>query len=93
MFTFLILLSTTATLVLYLATALAALWLLHRRRIAVQGPSAGLLAAAAVLGSLYALWTFYGAGKDALFWGLVLMVASVPVYFLMKRGAAVEATA
>jgi len=93
MFTFLILLSTTATLVLYLSTALAALWLLHRRRITVQGPNAALLAVAAVLGSLYALWTFYGAGKEALFWGLVLMVASVPVYFLMKRGAAVEATA
>jgi len=93
MFTFLILLSTTATLVLYLSTALAALWLLHRRRIAVQGPQATLLAVAAVLGSLYALWTFYGAGKEALLWGLVLMVASVPVYFLMKRGAAVEATA
>jgi APA family basic amino acid/polyamine antiporter len=93
MFTFLILLSTTATLVLYLFTALAALWLLHRRRIAVQGPNAALLAVAAVLGCLYALWTFYGAGKEALLWGLVLMVASVPVYFLMKRSAAVEALA
>ena len=92
MFTFLILLSTTATLVLYLSTALAALWLLHRRRIVV-GPSAPLLAVAAVLGSVYALWTFYGAGKEALFWGLVLMVASVPVYFLMKRSVAAEARA
>jgi APA family basic amino acid/polyamine antiporter len=78
--------------VLYLSTALAALWLLHRRRITV-GPSAPLLALAAVLGSLYALWTFYGAGRQALFWGLVLMVASVPVYFLMKRGAAAETRA
>jgi APA family basic amino acid/polyamine antiporter len=59
----------------------------------VQGPNAALLAVAAVLGCLYALWTFYGAGKEALLWGLVLMVASVPVYFLMKRGAAVEALA
>ena len=93
MFTFLILLSTTATLVLYLSCALATLWLLHRRRIVVQGPNAGLLAGAAVVGSLYALWTFYGAGREALFWGLVLMVASVPVYFLMKRGAVAEAAA
>ena len=56
-------------------------------------PTRASLAVAAVLGSLYALWTFYGAGKEALMWGLVLMVASVPVYFLMKRSAAVEALA
>jgi APA family basic amino acid/polyamine antiporter len=85
-FTFMILLSTTATLVLYLACALAALVLLRRGAIA-RGAHTAWLAVAAVLGGLYALWTLYGAGPQALLWGLVLLVASIPVFYLMRRVA------
>jgi APA family basic amino acid/polyamine antiporter len=87
-FTFMILLSTTATLVLYLACACACLVLMRRGQLGARGAHFAWLAAAAVLGGLYALWTLYGAGPDALQWGLVLLVLSVPVYFLMKRTAA-----
>ena len=87
-FTFMILLSTTATLVLYLACACATLALLRSGKLAARGAHAGWLAVAAILGGLYALWTLYGAGPEALLWGLVLLVASVPVYFLMRRVAA-----
>jgi len=91
-FTFMILLSTTATLVLYLACALATLVLLRRGAIA-RSAHTGWLAAAAVLGGLYALWTLYGAGPEALLWGLVLLVVSVPVFYLMRRGPVAEAAA
>jgi APA family basic amino acid/polyamine antiporter len=91
-FTFLILLSTTATLVLYLACAVAALVLLRRGAIA-RNAHTGWLAVAAILGGLYALWTLYGAGREALLWGLVLLVASIPVFYLMRRGAVAEAAA
>jgi APA family basic amino acid/polyamine antiporter len=86
-FTFMILLSTTATLVLYLACALATLLLLRRGTLVARGAHAGWLAIAAILGGGYALWTLYGAGAEALLWGLVLLVLSIPVFFLMRRAA------
>jgi len=66
---------------------------LLRRGAIARSAHTGWLAAAAVLGGLYALWTLYGAGRDALLWGLVLLVASIPVFFLMRRAASAEAAA
>jgi APA family basic amino acid/polyamine antiporter len=83
-FTFLILLSTTATLVLYLLCALAALVLLRNDKLAAPRGRAIALAVASVVGALYALWAIYGAGKEAVLWGLVLLLAAVPVFFLMR---------
>ena len=87
-FTFMLLLSTTATLALYLAVALAVLVLIRRGAIAGSPAKLGGLAVAGVLGAIYSLWTIYGAGKEAVGWGLVLLAVAVPVYFLMKRAAA-----
>jgi APA family basic amino acid/polyamine antiporter len=91
LFEFMILVATAATLVLYLLAALSALVL--RRRGALTGGSIVWTAAA---GSLFALWTFYGAGLEATGWGLVLLLSGVPVYLLMrrnpKRGEAVYGT-
>jgi amino acid transporter len=63
LFEFMILLATAATLVLYLLAALSALVL--RRRGEIGGR---LVVATAIAGTLFALWTFYGAGSrgDAL---------------------------
>lgn len=87
LFTFMILLSTAAILFMYLACALAALKLsatgeLKRTRV---------IEAVAVLAALYSLWTIYGAGGEAVGWGVVLLVAGVPIYFLCRRGGAAEA--
>lgn len=92
-FTFMILLSTTATLALYLACALAVLALLRRGELAARGAYAGWLAVAGVLGGLYALWTIYGAGAEAVLWGLVLFAVAVPVFYLMRRRRATLGTA
>ena len=86
-FTFMLLLSTTSTLVLYLACALSVLVLLRRGAMPARGARAGWLAVAGALGALYALWTLYGAGAEALLWGLVLLGAAVPVFYLMRRAA------
>jgi basic amino acid/polyamine antiporter, APA family len=80
LFQFMILLSTSATLVLYLACSLAALRLQQLRVVAV---SRALLAVAA-LGALYAVWTLYGAGYDALKWGAALLVVGMLVYAAMR---------
>jgi len=88
-FTFMILLSTTATLVAYLACSLSLLVLLRRGRVASR--HAAWLASAAALGALYSLWAIAGAGRGAVLWGAVLILASLPVYALMRAGAAARA--
>jgi APA family basic amino acid/polyamine antiporter len=90
LFEFMILLATAATLVLYLLAALSALVL--RRRGDLEGP---LVVATATGGTVFALWTFYGAGREATLWGLALLASGLPVYLLMRRnllrGRTVEA--
>jgi len=81
-YSFMVLLATVATLVLYLAAALAILAMLRRGR--ARG---ALLMAAAALGAGYALWTFYGAGAEATGWGALLLATGIPVYFLMRSKA------
>ncbi len=70
---FVLLLSTSAALWLYLACALAA-WQMKVAR------------GAALVGAGYALWTLWGAGIEASGWSLVLMAAGVPLYWWAKRG-------
>ncbi|MCZ8369279.1 MAG: amino acid permease [Porphyrobacter sp.] len=71
---FVLLLSTSAALWLYLACALAA-WKMK------------VVRAFALAGSGYALWTLWGAGLEASGWSLVLMAAGVPFYLWARRGA------
>jgi APA family basic amino acid/polyamine antiporter len=93
-FTFMILLATTANLVMYLLCALAVLVLLRNGKLVTNssGRAAGL-AVAGVMGTVYAIWTLYGAGKEAVSWGFVLLVIAVPVFFLMRRFGAKQAPA
>ena len=69
---FLLLLSTSSTLWLYLMCALAAV-----RMKVVRG--------CALVGAGYALWTLWGAGLEATGWSLVLAVAGVPLYLWTRR--------
>lgn len=71
-FEFLLLLSTSAALWLYLMVALSA-W-----RLKVVRPFA-------LIGAAYALWTLWGAGIEASGWSLVLMLAGLPLYWWAKR--------
>lgn len=82
-FTFMALLATAASLFAYLFCSLAVLRLMQQGRMA---PSKGLGLVAAVA-ALYSVWTFYGAGWSVTFWGLVLLAAGVPIYWLMRRAA------
>ncbi|MCA0356577.1 MAG: amino acid permease [Proteobacteria bacterium] len=82
-FTFMALLATAASLFAYLFCSLAVLRLMQQGRMA---PSKGLGAVAAVA-AVYSAWTFYGAGWSVTFWGLVLLAAGVPIYWLMRRAA------
>ncbi|MEA3003409.1 MAG: basic amino acid/polyamine antiporter, family [Sphingomonadales bacterium] len=81
LFVFMILLSTAAALILYLACALAALRL-QQKGVMARSATMSLVAG---LAALYSVWTLYGAGYEATAWGAALMGAGIPVYFLMRR--------
>jgi APA family basic amino acid/polyamine antiporter len=83
LFQFMILLATSATLVLYLSCSLAALRLQQLRAI----PVSRALLAVASLGTAYAVWTLYGAGTDALKWGAVLLGVGMVLYAVMRLAA------
>ena len=80
-FSFMVLLATVATLVLYFVGSLAVLALIRRRE-----AKGAVLLTAAIVGMNYALWTFYGAGAEATLWGAVRLATGIPVYFLTARG-------
>ena len=83
-FTFIILISTSAYLVMYLFCSLAALKLALRGDMGMQGRKLLWLLAVAMLGALYSAWTLWGAGKEAFWWGMGLFALGLPFYFLMK---------
>ncbi|MDB5693961.1 MAG: amino acid permease [Alphaproteobacteria bacterium] len=77
---FMALVSTTATLVAYLACSLAALWLQRSGRL----KGSPILVAACLLGFAYSAWAVYGVGWKPAAWGLALMAVGLPVYLTMR---------
>ena len=75
LFTFILLISTSAILLPYAASSAA--WLRS------GGRNGGR--AVALLALLYSLYALSGAGAEALGWGAVLLLAGAPVYLWMKR--------
>ena len=82
LFGFMALIATVATIVLYLFGGVSALRLIAAKRL-----PGGLLTAATVAGTIYALWALYGAGLEATAWGAVLLATGIPVYFVMRSKA------
>ena len=75
LFTFILLISTSAILLPYAASSAA--WLRSGSRNGGR--------AVALLALLYSLYALSGAGAEALGWGAVLLLAGAPVYLWMKR--------
>ena len=78
LFTFILLISTSAILLPYAASSAA--WL-HS-----GGKNGGRVVA--LLALLYSLFALSGAGAEALAWGVVLLLAGLPVYLWMRRARA-----
>jgi APA family basic amino acid/polyamine antiporter len=77
LFTFILLLSTSAILLPYAASSAA--WLRS------GGRNGGRIVASLAL--VYSIYALFGAGAEALLWGAVLLLAGLPVYFWMRRRA------
>jgi APA family basic amino acid/polyamine antiporter len=83
-FTLIILISTSAYLVMYLFCALAAFKLAWRGDLGIRGRKLMWVLAVAMLAALYSAWTLYGAGREAFWWGMGLFALGLPLYFLIK---------
>lgn len=83
-FTLIILIATSAYLVMYLFCALAAFKLAWRGEMGVHGRRLMVLLAVSMLAATYSAWTLYGAGGNAFWWGMGLLGLGLPVYFAMK---------
>jgi basic amino acid/polyamine antiporter, APA family len=83
-FTFFVLLATTASLFAYLASSLALVRLRARDR--TSGPRSGLaLGILGCAGAVYSIGALAGAGGEAVLWGSMLLIAGVPVYAALTR--------
>jgi APA family basic amino acid/polyamine antiporter len=80
-FTFVILLSTLSTLIPYAFCSLA-VWLMPG-----QPPPARAMAIVSGLAFAYALFAIGGAGADTVFYGFLLLLAGLPLYVWVRRGA------
>ena len=82
LFGFMALLATVATLVLYFLAGISAL-----RMMALGQLKRGALLIITLIGTGYALWTFYGAGAEATLWGMALLATGIPVWWLMRSSS------
>jgi APA family basic amino acid/polyamine antiporter len=90
-FTFITLLATLGFLVPYFMTAMADLILLKKKQEKLNKKRFRRSIWIAILAGIYAFWMIIGAGRDIVFYGILLMLSSVPVYVLVlwqnKRAA------
>ncbi len=88
-FTFVILLATLTALLPYAICALAELMIYARDRERFAGKRLTGAVITALLGFAYALWAIAGAGAEIVYWGLLLLLAGLPMYVwvVWRRGA------
>lgn len=83
-FTFIILLATLASLIPYLFTTMAQLIVFIKHREMFKGKRLLGSVIIAILASAYAFWTIAGSGQEIVYYGVLLLFSSIPVYAWMK---------
>jgi APA family basic amino acid/polyamine antiporter len=83
-FTFMILLSTTACLVLYALCSLALLRLQWSKELGPARRGDVPLAIVGILATAYSLWAIVGAGVEAVLWGAALLLLGVPLFYWFR---------
>lgn len=84
-FTFIILITTSTYLVMYLTCAIAALKLCWTGALGTAGRRLSVFVFVAMLAMFYSAWTLFGAGVEPFLWSIALFAAGLPVYWVMKR--------
>jgi len=83
LFQFMVLVTTSTTIIFYIAGIFAGMKLVRAGRI---GTSPGFTAIA-IAGLFYSLWAFYGAGIEAGLWSLAMTAVGIPIYFVMRAAS------
>lgn len=86
LFAFITLISVVSTLILYVGCSAGALTLLAKGRL-----KSALLAVCAVIGLVFSLWAFWGAGLEPSLWGLGLVATGIPVWLAVRRSRSISA--
>jgi APA family basic amino acid/polyamine antiporter len=86
-FTFTLLLSTTACLVMYAVCSAALLRLQWIGKLGSARKGSVALAIVGILATAYSLWAIIGAGPEPVAWGAVLLGLGVPLYFWFTRSS------
>ena len=81
LFVFMLLVTTSVSLLFYLAAAASSLKLIRLGKI----QSSLGFDLIAVIAFLYSVWTLYGAGIEASVWSAVMTTSGLPVYWWMRR--------
>jgi len=81
-FSFTILVTTSAYLVMYLCCAVAALKLCWRGLLGEPGRRLSPYLLIAIFAAVYSAWTLFGAGAEAFWWSMVLFAVGLPVYWI-----------
>lgn len=76
-FTFLLMMATALGLIYYAVVSLIEIRYSWRSALGWAG--------VALIGLLYSLFAGFGSGLEVLFWGVVLMLAGVPLFYVFKR--------
>ncbi len=83
-FTFILLLATLTTLVPYVFCSAAVAIITLRKRELASGRRLRVWLVVPSLAFAYSLWAIGGAGLDVILWGLVLILAGVPIYLRFR---------
>jgi basic amino acid/polyamine antiporter, APA family len=89
-FQIIILIGTMTTLVPYMLCAAGLMQLMVDRRQAFPA-SVLILVLIASLAFVFAIWALYGSGREAVFWGFLVLVSGIPIYTWRKWRSKVEA--
>jgi APA family basic amino acid/polyamine antiporter len=80
-FKFIILLSTFSVLLPYLMANVSLVWISIRLKLKWKWGFILL----AIIGFLFSMLAIYGCGKEAFYYGILLLLAGFPIYIWMKR--------
>jgi APA family basic amino acid/polyamine antiporter len=84
LFTYMLLLATLTTLIPYAYSAAAQLMLFVTDREKFSGMRLAKDSVIASLAFAYSVWAIYGAGQEVVFYGLLLLLAGIPMYVWVK---------
>jgi APA family basic amino acid/polyamine antiporter len=84
LFTYTLLLATLTTLIPYAYATAAELMLMVKDRASFSVKRLATDAVIAGLAFVYSVWAIYGSGQEVVFYGLLLLLAGIPVYVWMQ---------